>query len=214
MKNYIRGHRYVLLLLYLPVYLLWFALVERMVPTTDMCWVSYLPLDDRIPFLPPFILAYVSWYAYLFVPVYVLLKNEDREGFLRYGWFIITGFSVSLLICMLWPNCQLLRPTQLDTSNFFEWVLSLIYAADTPTNVLPSMHVVGCMAVVSVCFDSPYLKKMRVPGLIWGALICASTVFVKQHSILDLFAGVALGLVLDAVIYGVVKKKMRARTQR
>ena len=59
MKKYIQEHKYVLLVLYLPIYLIWFALVERMVPSTEGCFVSYLPLDDKIPFLPGFILAYV-----------------------------------------------------------------------------------------------------------------------------------------------------------
>lgn len=207
MKKYIREHRYVLLVLYLPIYLIWFALVEHMIPTSDMCWVSYLPLDDKIPFLPPFILAYVSWYPFLAVPALVLLIKEDKDAFIRYAAFIIAGFSISLLICMIWPNCQNLRPAEVDTSNLFGFLINAIYSADTNTNVLPSMHVVGCIAVVSACFDSKYLRKMRVPGLIWGILICASTVFVKQHSILDVFAGMALGLVIAVVIYGFVKKR-------
>ena len=32
MKKYIQEHKYVLLVLYLPIYLIWFALVERKVP--------------------------------------------------------------------------------------------------------------------------------------------------------------------------------------
>lgn len=213
MKKYIREHRYVLLVLYLPVYLIWFALVERMIPTADMCWVSYLPLDDKIPFLPPFIVAYVSWYPFLAIPALVLLIKEDRDAFIRYAAFIIAGFSISLLICMIWPNCQNLRPAEVDTSNLFGFLIHAIYSADTNTNVLPSMHVVGCFAVVSACFDSQYLRKMRVPGLIWGILICASTVFVKQHSILDVFAGLALGLVIAVVIYGFTKKRMPTRSE-
>lgn len=213
MKKYIREHRYVLLVLYLPVYLIWFALVEHMIPTADMCWVSYLPLDDKIPFLPPFIVAYVSWYPFLAIPALVLLIKEDREAFIRYAAFIIAGFSISLLICMIWPNCQNLRPAEVDTSNLFGFLIHAIYSADTNTNVLPSMHVVGCFAVVSACFDSKYLRKMRVPGLIWGILICASTVFVKQHSILDVFAGLALGLVIAVVIYGFTKKRMPTRSE-
>ena len=43
MKKYIQEHKYVLLVLYLPIYLIWFALVERMVPSTEGCFVSYLP---------------------------------------------------------------------------------------------------------------------------------------------------------------------------
>lgn len=206
MKKYIREHRYVLLLLYMPVYLIWFFLIEHFIASPDMCWESYLPLDDKIPFLPPFILAYVSWYPYLFVPTAVLLLKEDKDAFTRYAAFIIAGFSISLLICMIWPNCQNLRPAEVDTSNLFGFLINAIYSADTNTNVLPSMHVVGCMGVIFACFDSKHLRKMRIPGLIWGVLICASTVFVKQHSILDVFAGLALGLILALVIYGFVKK--------
>ena len=77
MKKYIQEHKYVLLVLYLPIYLIWFALVERMVPSTEGCFVSYLPLDDKIPFLPGFILAYVLWYPFLIVPVVVTLLADD-----------------------------------------------------------------------------------------------------------------------------------------
>ena len=38
MKKYIQEHKYVLLVLYVPVYLIWFALAEHMVPTTDGRW--------------------------------------------------------------------------------------------------------------------------------------------------------------------------------
>ena len=201
MKKYIQEHKYVLLVLYVPVYLIWFALAERMVPTTDGCWVSYLPLDDKIPFLPGFILAYVLWYPFLIFPVIVMLLEDDRRAFIRYGAFIISGFSISLTICMIWPNCQLLRPAVVDTSNLCGWLVNAIYTADTPTNVLPSMHVVDCMGVLAAVFDSQYLKKARIPSVIVAAAICAATVFVKQHSILDVFAALALSLVLYLVIY-------------
>ena len=87
MKKYIQEHKYVLLVLYLPIYLIWFALVERMVPSTEGCFVSYLPLDDKIPFLPGFILAYVLWYPFLIVPVVVTLLKDDRRAFIRYAAF-------------------------------------------------------------------------------------------------------------------------------
>ena len=74
------------------------------------------------------------------------------------GAFIIAGFSISLTICMIWPNCQLLRPVVVDTSNLCGWLVNAIYTADTPTNVLPSMHVVGCMGVLAAVCDSQYLK--------------------------------------------------------
>ena len=36
--------------------------------------------------------------------------------------------------------------------------------------------------------------------------ICAATVFVKQHSILDVFAALALSLVLYLIIYVVARR--------
>ena len=57
------------------------------------------------------------------------------------------------------------------------------------------------VGVLAAVFDSQYLKKARIPSVIVAAAICAATVFVKQHSILDVFAALALSLVLYLVIY-------------
>ncbi len=206
LSDYVREHRYVLLVLYLPVYLIWFFLQERVIASPSQCWVSWLPADDAIPFIPQFIYAYVTWYPYLLIPAVVFLLREDGAAFTRYALFIIIGFSASLLICAIWPNCQLLRPDAVDTKTLSGVLVSAIYAADTPTNVLPSMHVVGCIGVIAACFDRPYLRKWRGAMVVWGVLISASTVFVKQHSLLDVYAGLALGLVLTALLYGVLKK--------
>ena len=43
MKKYIQEHKYVLLVLYLPIYLIWFALVERMVFVHADCTVIDIP---------------------------------------------------------------------------------------------------------------------------------------------------------------------------
>ena len=161
--------------------------------------------------MPGFILAYVLWYPFLIFPVVVMLLKNDRRAFIRYGAFIIAGFSISLTICMIWPNCQLLRPSVVDTSNLCGWLVNAIYTADTPTNVLPSMHVVGCMGVLAAVFDSQYLKNARIPSVIVAAAICAATVFVKQHSILDVFAALALSLVLYLVIYVAARRGVDRR---
>ena len=85
-----------------------------------------------------------------------------------------------------------------------------IYSADTPTNVLPSMHVVGCMAVLAVTFDSKYLKKVRIPAVIIAVAICAATVFVKQHSILDVAAAIPLCAIGYYFAYVRTPKKSRS----
>lgn len=207
-RAYIRSHPYVLLFLYLPVYLIWFMAQEYLISSVDGCFVSYLPLDDKIPFLPGFIYAYITWYPLLLLPPFVFLAKGDGPAFTRYALFIIFGFSISLLICALFPNCQLLRPdlNKTEIGNFSSFIVAGVYGADTPTNVLPSMHVVGCLGVIFSAFDGDDLRRGRWILVFWGLLVSVSTVFVKQHSVLDLLTGLVLGFLLWIVIYGLLRK--------
>ena len=208
-RAYVKAHPYMLLFLYLPVYLVWFFLQEYHLASTDGCWVSFLPLDDAIPFLPGFIYFYITWYLYLLIPAIFYLVKENSPAFSRYALFIILGFSGSLLICMLFPNCQLLRPDLSQPDSLSEFIVAAIYAADTPTNVLPSMHVVGCLGVMAAVFDGDaFYHRGRWVFVLWGIGICASTVFVKQHSILDVIAGVAFSVILYLLIYVLLKKPL------
>ena len=207
-RAYARSHPYILLFLYLPVYLIWFFLQEYHLASTDGCWVSWLPLDDQIPFLPGFIYFYITWYPYLFIPALMFLFKENGPAFTRYALFIIVGFSGSLLFCMAFPNCQLLRADIPHPDSLAEFLVSAIYGADTPTNVLPSMHVVGCVGVIAAAFDGQELRRGRWLLTVWGALIAASTVFVKQHSVLDGLTGLAFGAVLTVLFYVLLKKPL------
>ena len=42
---------------------------------------------------------------------------------------------------------------------------------------------------------------------VWAALICLSTVFTKQHSIIDVVCGLALAAVWGVILYGPWKKR-------
>jgi hypothetical protein len=70
------------------------------------------------------------------------------------------------------------RPAEITQSGFSAWLVGCIYAADTNTNVLPSMHVVGCCAICYAAFTSSYMKKLRVPLVVLGGLICLFALLV------------------------------------
>ncbi len=201
-SNYIREHKHVLMFLYFPVYLTWFFVLEHLI--VENYWVSYIPLDSRIPFIPAFILAYVLWFPNVILPAFVLYF-ADTGAFKRYGWYVIVSFSLSMLICMLFPNGQDLRPVLPEQRDFFTAWVGMIYAADTNTNVLPSMHVVGCVGAALALWDVSGKKRVwrhwRAPMLLLEVLISVSTVFVKQHSVLDIVAGVAVGALVGWPIY-------------
>ena len=58
LKDFLRKRPSAWYMLYIPVYLLLFFIVEQLVPSTCDYWVSYLPLDDLIPFCEYFVVFY------------------------------------------------------------------------------------------------------------------------------------------------------------
>jgi membrane-associated phospholipid phosphatase len=205
LRALLKAHPEYWYVLFVPAYLLCFAVVERLVPSDADYWVSYCRLDDFIPFCEVFVIPYCMWYP-LLLTVGLVLMFRDVPAFRRYMYFLILGCGISLLICAVFPNGQDLRPQPFPRENFFTWLLGLIYAADTNTNVLPSMHVVGCAAAAAGVLHSEKKRRLFPPVLVVSVLICLSTVFVKQHSILDLFAGIAL----SAPIWWLLYRKKRS----
>lgn len=197
-----------LLLLYIPAYLTCFLLLEHFI--TEDYWVSYVPLDDKIPFAAAFVIPYVLWYPYLFgVGLYALVK--DVPAFRRYLYFMMSALSFSLLFCLLFPNGQELRPDLIGKTGFFNWAVRFIYAHDTNTNSIPSMHVVGAMGATFAVFDCARLRRWRIPAAALCVLVCAATVLIKQHSILDTLAGLLVGAVFGAIVY---RRRLRRKEKK
>ena len=199
-KTWIRENPHVWWALVLPVYLTLFFIIEHFIK--DNYWATQTSIDYHIPFIPQFIVIYDSWSFLLFaLGIYLIVK--DPEGFRRYMWTILLTFFTATAFCALVPNGQDLRPTEFAQHDFFIWLVQRIYTADTNTNVLPSMHVIGCAALTLACFDSEPLcrRHLQWVALPLGLLICASTVLVKQHSILDVFVAIPVSAVLYFIVY-------------
>ena len=88
----------------------------------------------------------------------------------------------------------------------------LIYANDQPYNVLPSLHCYEATAIHLASFGGAAGRRytgLRAASAVIAVLICLSTLFVKQHSVLDLLSGCLLaGLVYAAVVF-LRNRKMR-----
>ena len=196
--NFFKKNKHILwALCYLP-YLTLYIIAERVV--TDDYFVSYLPIDDAIPFCEWFVFLYVLWFPFLLFGALIALS--DKKAFRRQMLFIGISFSLTLIFDIIFPNGQDLRPTLTGDLNIAERLCSLIYAADTNTNVLPSMHVLGTFAVAGTMLSSDKLcRRYAVPFIILSVMICASTVFIKQHSVLDVLTGVAFGAVMSIIMF-------------
>jgi len=148
------------------------------------------PLDNSFPFVPWFIffyiLAYVQW-AWNYV-------YHTRLGKDKY-YHIITTDLIAKVFCtalFLIIPAEISRPEIAD-GGFWSQVTNVIYSLDTPTALFPSIHCVEswlCFRAACMVKDAPrwYAPSQFVLTL----LVFASTVLVKQHFMIDVFAGVAV----------------------
>lgn len=206
--------RHVLLLLYWPAYLLSFILIERICPAAAYHTVR-CALDDLIPFCEWFLFSYVAWHvSLLWMSLYTLAY--DIAAFRRFMWNLILTTAIAIAVYLIWPSQQLLRPdlSALGRENLLTRAVGLIYAVDTNTNVCPSLHCIGGFAILFAALDMPRFRTRgwTVFFVIFALLICASTVFMKQHSAVDFFAALPVILIGWLIIYlpALLKKRKTA----
>ncbi len=205
-------YSHLLLILGWVGYFIMFFVTERFIPVSR-CHVIHSKLDDLIPFREEFVLVYVFWYLYVFGTLLFFLLF-DSGAFRRIQIFLITSQIIGVVTYIIYPSIQDLRPEVFPRENIFTRILSGIYGFDTPTGVMPSMHVAFSMAVAVTWAKDRYAPRWFKIFVIFAAMaIAASTTFVKQHSILDVFAAVPVGLVSEAVVRCFEAKRKRKTEQ-
>lgn len=212
-KNFFIKYRHAWTLLYFPIYMMWFTWLEKTV-TPDSSYTNiHVYLDDLIPFCEWFVVPYVLWFVYIFV-VMAFVLFTSREEFYRASAYMFIGMSMCLLICTIWPNGQDLRVEEFTNDNILTSLMGFIYHADTNTNVFPSIHVYNSVGAVILIYKSHVLKKytwIKISSVILSILIILSTMFLKQHSIIDALGGLALAAIMYIPVYAVDWAKIRAK---
>lgn len=196
--------RHLFLLLFWVGFGTLFGAVERVIPRTVWHPV-HCALDDLIPFCEWFFIPYLFWFLFL-VGMHLYLLLFDVPAFRRMMYFIMITYSVTMVVYLVYPTCQELRPDTFPRDNLLTRMIGWFYQFDTNTNVCPSLHCVGSMAVAFAAWDTPRFQKpgWRVAFMGTALLISVSTVFVKQHSAVD----VVCAWVLCAVAYFAVYVRM------
>ncbi|MBE5785115.1 MAG: phosphatidic acid phosphatase [Clostridiales bacterium] len=183
------------------VYFLLYILTENLIPAED-CTPVYMWLDDVIPFHEIFVIPYVFWYLLIVISLgYFLLY--DIENFKGLQKFIIVTQLVAMLIYIVFPSRQDLRPTVFPRDNFLTDIVRLLYSVDTNTGVCPSLHCAYSLGIASAWLkqkDASILWKLFV--VVAVILICLSTTFIKQHSAVDFFAAIPVCLLAEYIAYG------------
>ena len=118
-------------------------------------------------------------------------------------WYIIITYSITVIIYFVYPTKQELRPVIPPDASGFARVVSGLYVFDTNTNVCPSLHVLGSMAVYFASLKCRRFQKKPIKAvfLILAVLISVSTVFLKQHSAADVIYAFILGIACYPLVF-------------
>ena len=217
--DYLSTHKYLYLLLYWPVQLMTYGISNLIFGSQEVLLFSS-PLDLQIPFCEWFVIPYVLWFPYIIFTM-VLAVMSGKKGFLHSCAIIYLSIFIPMTFCLFEPNGIPieLRPDfeALGRNNPAIWLVKFIYLVDSPPrNCMPSMHVsVSCALFFTILTNKqiPWRKWLIPCSFLLSALICAATVLIKQHSILDVYFGVIVAVSVFAAVM-IVEFFLRLRARK
>lgn len=151
-------------------------------------WSSHTPIDDVIPLVPALVVPYVTLRPMLYLSALAFLLF--RASLFRSAAVAMTVIFLVSYAFYVVAQTFMLRPDVAGTDTLSA-MLRDVYAGDQPYNDFPSLH-----ASLSTMIALHWLRldrRIGTPIALWAALVAVSTVFVKQHYLPDIVAGVLLG---------------------
>lgn len=184
----------ILLFALVPFYVL---IPEFLPPRTRH--VPELALDRALPLVPSWAIVYGALYLFLILlPIFVVRQDElIRRTVYAYLLIWITAY---VFFFVVYPTAAP-RPDKVSGEGFAVWGLRALYSSDPPYNCFPSLHVAHSFVSALAC--SRVHRRLGIIAMISATLVAFSTLFTKQHYVLDLVAGVFLAF----VAYGIFLRR-------
>lgn len=202
MKQFILQYKHAFAwIIYIIFFLFGFFGIEHIV-TTDY-HIVHMTLDDYIPFCELFVIPYLLWFPYMTGTVLYFLFTDKRDYYKNFA-ALAFGMTLFLIVSLVYPNGHQLRLESMPRDNICTRLVVLLYSVDTSTNILPSIHVYDTlMAHIAVIHNETLRKRKWICAA--SFLICISiilsTVFIKQHSAVDVILGAALAVFPYLLLY-------------
>ena len=153
-----------------------------------------IAFDENIPLQTEWVFIYLG-YCYIFWAVsYCAVAHVYRDEPAMVFRFVFADLS-SRIVCMLFfiflPT-RTVRPEILG-SDISDKLTRLLYQLDQPTNLFPSIHcLVSWLCFVGIRRSKKVHIGVKIFSMVSALAIMASTLFLKQHYIVDVLGGVAL----------------------
>ena len=150
-----------------------------------------LPFDLATPFIPGWGWIYIGSFAF-WIYLYTTVAQDSPEAAYKLSIADCVGKLISLVFFLALPTTNV-RP-EVEGSSLTALLMRIIYAMDTPTNLFPSIHCFIVWLGTRYIFSCKNLKRKSLHcfiSLCGTLLVFASTLFTKQHVVLDVFGGIA-----------------------
>ena len=157
----------------------------------EQVYILVTVFDQSIPFTQYFVIPYIAWYALIFVALTWFMYRDLRLYILTII-SIILGLFISFIFFSVFQT-TVPRPEILG-HDIFSRLTKFIYTIDKPFNAFPSIHVLTSYIVFLGCLETKG-NSPKISLIIRGAviLVILSTLFLKQHTLLDVLGGLVLG---------------------
>lgn len=156
--------------------------------------VSAIGIDGAIPVVPVWSLIYGALYLFLIVlPVFVVREEEHLR---RTVWAFLSVWITAYTCFLAWPTVAP-RPDEVPGDGFGAWGLRLLYDLDPPYNCFPSLHVAH--SFVAALTSVRVHRGVGLAALVSASIVALSTLFTRQHYVLDVIAGVAMAVTAYAI---------------
>ena len=189
-------------------YFILYFLTENLIPY-EKCHPVHCGLDDLIPFCEYFVIPYVGWYL-LIVGSLIYFALYNTKNFKNMSKYIIITQVVAMIIYIVFPTRQDLRPELFARDNIFTDIVGLLYRFDTCTGVCPSLHVAYSVGIASTWLREKQVSKWcKLFIVVFCFFVCISVAFVKQHSVVDVFAALPVCLVAELIAFRQYYKNRR-----
>ncbi len=176
-------------------------------------WTTYQPkisLDSLFPLSTSWVVIYGFIYIFALIPIPVI---TDPAFFRRIVYAYVILLTISYLVYFFYPTSFARELTALHSSHFFDWALGVIWYLDPPRNCFPSLHVstafLSAFAVVKLD------KKLGWTSIFMAILIAISTLFTRQHYLLDIVGGFGIALLAALFfIFPYPSEKIEEKTKK
>jgi membrane-associated phospholipid phosphatase len=150
-----------------------------------------LPVDALIPLWPvwmiPYLAVLVWWIGML---AWVTLRLEE-DPFRTVMLAAILNVYTSVLVFVIFPT-YVTRPAAPESADLISRMVQWVYTNDKDYNALPSLHISITTVLLLMLWDA----RPRYRWL-WALILLVtllSTLFTRQHYVLDLVFGFAWGV--------------------